>query len=359
MKIAIIGTVGLPANYGGFEMFVDHLTQKLNNQYNITVYCSIKKYTTKLREWNGVTLKYIPLNANGIQSILYDIISILHALRKNDVILILGVSGCIILPFVKFISSKKIITNIDGLEWARGKWNRPARWLLKLSERLAVKFSDEVIADNKVIQDYIKSEYTKDSILIEYGSDHVNAVKIKKDDFEKHHFLKGKYAFTVCRIETENNIHVILEAFKQSGILPLIIVGDWSFSAYSMELKNKYSAFEHIILLDPIYDKLKLNLLRSNCYVYIHGHSVGGTNPSLIEAMYLKLPIIAYDVNFNRETTENKALYFTNSNDLQSIINGIKKLNLRKISKDLFEIAQRRYTWDNISLKYSKLFNKL
>ena len=171
-KIAIIGIAGIPANYGGFETLVDYITKDLNQNFNITVYCSTKSYPNKLITYNDCKLHYINLKANGIQSILYDIRSIFHAIKYADILLILGVSGCVILPLIKLISKKKIIVNIDGLEWKRQKWNGLAKRFLKLSERFAVKVSDAVIGDNKFIQDYIGQKYGKKAHLIAYGGDH-------------------------------------------------------------------------------------------------------------------------------------------------------------------------------------------
>ena len=151
MRISIIGTVGLPANYGGFETLAEHLTKHLANRFNITVYCSGKSYKSKQKRYNDAHLKYVPLKANGPQSILYDIVSIFSALRYSNTLLILGVSGCTILPLVKLISKERVIVNIDGLEWKRNKWGKAAKWFLRYSEKLAVRYADSVVSDNEVI----------------------------------------------------------------------------------------------------------------------------------------------------------------------------------------------------------------
>jgi glycosyltransferase involved in cell wall biosynthesis len=177
MKVAIIGTVGLPANYGGFETLVENLiTHKTNDSISYCVYCSSKNYAEKLREYKGARLVWLPLKANGIQSIPYDIISIVHAVFSSHRLLILGTSGCIVLPFIRLFSRKHITVNIDGLEHRRQKWGKAARMFLKFSEGMAVRFANVVIADNKAIQDYVQSEYGKASQLIEYGGDHAIAI---------------------------------------------------------------------------------------------------------------------------------------------------------------------------------------
>jgi glycosyltransferase involved in cell wall biosynthesis len=356
-KIAIIGTVGLPAQYGGFESLAEYLTKHLGQAFDMTVFCSSPFYKKKIKTYNHAHLKYIPLNANGVQSILYDIICIVKALFFADVLLILGVSGCIVLPFIKLVSSKKILVNIDGLEWKRAKWGKAAKWFLKYSETLAVKHADIVIADNKIIQDYVWEHYHIKSTLIAYGSDHCKKEKIKQKVLKVYPFLKNDYAFKVCRIEPENNIHLILEAFSEFTALHIMIVGNWNNSTYGKHLKEQFGAFENIHLVDPIYNQNILNQIRSNCYVYIHGHSAGGTNPSLVEAMYLELPIFCYDANYNIETTCKQAAYFHNKTDLINLLRKLNTERLKLIGFNLKEIANTHYCWVEITKQYASLFN--
>ncbi len=355
-KVAIVGTVGIPAKYGGFETLTEYITKDLNKEYDITVFCSSKSYKEKIERHNNCRLEYINLNANGVQSIPYDILSLIKALRFADTILILGVSGCIALPFLKFFSKKtKLITNIDGLEWKRDKWNKYAKWFLKFSEKLAVKYSDVVVADNKVIQDYVLSEYGAKSELIAYGADHVNNIEISDELLKKYPFLNNNYAFTVCRIEPENNIHMILKALSKKEDLTFVIIGNWDSSSYGRNLKYKYSKYNNIKILDPIYDQNILDQIRSNCYIYLHGHSAGGTNPSLVEAMALALPIFAYAINYNKETTDGKAKYFNSSIELIKLLDNIDDERLYKISIDMEDAAKENYTWRRISRQYSSI----
>lgn len=169
-------------------------------------------------------------------------------------------------------------------------------------------------------------------------------------------FSSKEYAFGVCRIERENNIHLILEAFSQGVKLPLVMVGNWQQGKYGKDLKQKYSGMENFFLLDPIYDQTELNELRAHCKIYLHGHSCGGTNPSLVEAMCLGLPIAAFDVNFNKETTEGKALYFNSPEDLREIVASVSHETLKTIGEHMREIAERRYTWSRIARLYAELF---
>lgn len=346
----IIGTVGVPASYGGFETLVENIIE--NGKLRYIVYCSSKKYSQKKKNYKDADLVYIPLDANGVSSIFYDIISIIHAvfIKRVDNLLILGVSGCLILPFIKKLSSVRICTNIDGLEWKRDKWSKNAKRFLKWSEKIAVNYSDNIIADNQEISNYVLSEYNKPCAVIAYGGDHAIA---HSSNLEIVDFENNSYALALCRIEPENNVHVILEAFVGVG-KKLKFIGNWANSEYGKDLKRKYQGFPNIELIDPIYDIAKLDVIRRNCSVYIHGHSAGGTNPSLVEMMFFGKPIICFDCKYNRYTTHNLSDYFSNSCDLNSKITNF-------IDNDegvmLRRIAEENYTWDKIRRQYENLLN--
>jgi glycosyltransferase involved in cell wall biosynthesis len=359
-RIAIIGTVGLPAKYGGFETLADHLVTHLSEKYDFTVYCSKNKYTKEERiaTYKGASLQYISLDANGVQSIPYDTLSILHALRKNDVLLVLGVAGAWILPFVKVFTNKKIIISIDGIEWKRDKWPLFAKLYLWWAENLAVKYSHIDISDNESIQDYTALRYETLSRVIEYGADHTLEVKPEEADFIKYPFLKQEYAVKVCRIEPENNVHLVLDAFKKSSRMPLVLVGNWNNSDYGKQLKEKYINVKNIFLFDPIYNQKEIDLIRGNAALYIHGHSAGGTNPSLVEAMYLGLPVITFNVSYNVTTTENKAIYFSSTEELIHLLDTITEATLENLGKEMKTIAMRRYTWSSISKQYELLIKE-
>jgi len=164
--------------------------------------------------------------------------------------------------------------------------------------------------------------------------------------------LNKKYAFKVARIEPENNIHIILEAFSKLPYQPFVLVGNWNNSQYGKDLKTRFGAFKHIYLLDPIYQSEELNLLRSNAHFYVHGHSAGGTNPSLVEAMFLGLPIISYDVIYNRVTTNNQAIFFESGVELYQIIANIDFQPLAQVAENLRIIAEKKYTWKKMAMLY-------
>ena len=356
IRVGIIGTNGLPGKYGGWDQLVNHLTLNLRERFDFVVYTSSYNAEPGLTEYNGAKLHIVKLKANGIQSIVYDMVSLFHACFNCDVLFVCGTSGCIFLPFFRLFG-KKIILNPDGLEWKRKKWSKPVKWFLKLSENFGIRFSHYVISDNKRISEYIKETYNKESRLIEYGGDQVLKVPLSAENEIKYGIKSGEYAFKVCRIEPENNIHTILEAFKESA-LNLVIVGNWNYSSYGQALKIQYSSYPHLKLLDPIYEQGPLDQLRSNCGLYVHGHTVGGTNPSLVEAMNLGLFIIAYGVDFNIETTENSAMYFKSAEELKQILSSYRngELDGQSFKKSMSSIAMRRYRWGIITEKYSEVF---
>lgn len=344
-KLSIIGTVGVPACYGGFETLVENLLDANERDKNITVYCSSKSYPEQVSQYKNANLHYIPLNANGAQSIPYDIWSLCHAGYKGaDNILLLGVSGAICLPFILFFCKARIITNIDGLEWKRAKWNSLIKRFLKYSEKLAIKYSDVVVADNKAIADYVKAEYNVESEIIAYGGDHALTADLILSD-------EG-YALALCRIEPENNVELILEAFSQTN-KKLKFIGNWDKSDFGQAMKAKYQQFDNIEIVDPIYDIKTLFEIRQKCSFYVHGHSAGGTNPSLVEMMHFNKDVIAFDCNYNRASTEDRASFFLNIKELIERINNPQFINNAKTMK---EIASRRYTWKIVKQQYFDLF---
>ena len=358
-KIAIIGTVGVPASYGGFETLVENLLDYLEQDFQVTVFCQSSAYSEKLQKYKNANLQYINFSANGPSSILYDVVSVLKSFRSNDLLLILGVSGTIILPFIKPLYNGRIIVNIDGLEWKRDKWNWLAKKFLKFSEKIAVNFSDVVVADNLHIQNYVKVAYGKESTLIAYGGDHVKKSAVFSIG-EKYNIKKEQYFFTVCRIEPENNLDLIVQAYEQANLhFPYVIIGNFQSSNYGKEFREKYAHISGLMLIDSIYNQEILDQFRSNCFYYLHGHSAGGTNPSLVEAMYLSLPIIAFGVNYNRATTANTALYFDSKSELLEIFANIKNIDRERLKKETFEQAHANYSWEIICASYVQVFSDL
>lgn len=358
LRVAIVGTVGLPARYGGFETLAHYLVEHLGNEFDFTVYCSGPDYKERPPEFMGARLVYFPVKANGAQSIPFDILNYIHALRHADLLLVLGVSGGIALPILRLFG-KGTILNIGGMEWQRSKWGRWASRFLHLSEAVAVRAANAVVSDNKGISHHLSTAYGKESTLIEYGGDQTTIPGITDELLAKYPFLGRRYAFAVARIQSDNNPELLLYAFNQVPEAEFVFIGNWNRTEYGRELKKRYEVYPNLHLLEAIYDPTELNVIRSHCAYYVHGHSAGGTNPALVEAMNLSLPIAAFDVVYNRATTENRVLYFRNVASLVGLV--LKTTNgewdaQRPIVKD---IAFRRYRWASISQKYARLFRQM
>ena len=152
---------------------------------------------------------------------------------------------------------------------------------------------------------------------------------------------------------------MILEAFTQIDKIHLVLIGNWSNSYFGNKIRSLYGSFENIYLLNPIYDNNILDQIRSNCKIYIHGHSAGGTNPSLVEAMYMKLPVFCFDVVFNKITTKGKAKYFKTSEELKHLLTSVNDRELKQVANDLFEISKKEYKWSLISKKYQEILNNI
>jgi len=354
--LSIVGTVGLPASYGGFETLAEQLTVRLASRYRMLVFCTSKGRVDFRRNHLGADLDYVKLDANGWQSIPYDFVALWRAARQSKVILVLGVSGCLLLPLVRMRApSTRIVTNIDGLEWKRRKWGFLARAVLRLSERFAVWFSHAVIADNQGIRNHVLQSYGRESALIAYGGD-ANApattTTTTTSATSDTRFERGTYFLAICRIEPENNIAEILEAFRAVTSPRIVIVGNWEISPYASTLRSRYSEHCNIEFLDPIYDRDRLDALRRCARAYVHGHSAGGTNPSLVEAMSVGMAVLAFGVDYNRFTTDERAAYWSDSEDLAHLATTVTNEQLAANAFAMRECAQFRYTWHKIASEY-------
>lgn len=357
-SVAILGTVGVPGRYGGFETLADNLVQfHSRNEFpiDISVTCSSLARADRREHYHRARLHFVPLNANGATSIPYDVWSILsEGIRRTDVIVLLGVSGALFLPLSRIFFRSRIVTNIDGIEWKREKWNAVARAFLRASEWAAVRFSHAVIADNEGIADHVRRTYGSDCHVIAYGGDHAVG-KTKSASLPDG--LPKQFDLALCRIEPENNVEMILEAYSKLSD-PLVFVGNWNNSSYGSALRERFGVCANLHLLGPIYDPAALQALRSWARLYVHGHSAGGTNPSLVEMMHFRIPVFAHGCSFNRYTTEEKARYFETAGDLCSLVQSLSPDDASEIGDAMKEIALRRYTWDRIGEAYFDLIKR-
>lgn len=357
-KVAIVGTHGVPSKYGGFETLAENLVKNLSTDYNFTVYCNGSIYPKKERTNRNKNLKqiYLPFNASGWHSYIYDFVSLIHAFIFHKNIIYLGpIFGT--LTFLNRIFKRNLITNYGGLnEWERPKYNWFQKWLFEVNISYATKFSNYNIVDNFELKKNLESKFNCNSIVIRYGGDHCS-IDSEYDEvlYQKYPFVKDNYFLSVARAQVDTNLHLLIDTFKNDYKYPLVIISNWSVSEYGRDLKDKFSNNKNLILLDAIYDSAELNFIRRNCYLYIHSHSYCGTAPSLVEAICLELPIICFDVPTNRETTINKSLYFLNEKSLSKTLRNLNQTKIKQLKAELNLLIEEKYTWKKISSEYKIL----
>lgn len=360
MKIAILGTRGIPNNYGGFEQFAEYLALGLVNKgHDVTVYNS-HTHPHKESTWNNVNIKHIydPENKIGTAGqFIYDFLSILDTRRKDfDVILELGYTSSSI-SFGFHPKKSIVVTNMDGQEWKRTKFSAKVQKFLLWAESLAVKKSDHLVSDSIGIQNYLNKKYGVDSTYIPYGS-HLfqdkDVTVLKKYDVESY-----KYNMLIARLEPENSIEVILDGVVQANNdVPFLVIGkhETKFGEY---LKDTFKDNTNIRFVGGVYDIDVLNNLRHFSNVYFHGHTVGGTNPSLLEAMASSALICANDNEFNSTILGADAFYFTTADDVANILTSISREEHQDKLENNRKKITKLYTWEKIVNDYEELFLSL
>jgi glycosyltransferase involved in cell wall biosynthesis len=359
MKIAILGTRGIPNHYGGFEQFAEFFSVYLVEKGH-EVYC-YNSHNHKFQEktFHGVNIIHQndPEHKFGtFGQFIYDYNCIMDSRKRDfDIILQLGYTSNSIWFF---LLPKKpiIITNMDGLEWKRTKYSKPVQQFLKFAERLAAISSDYLVSDSIGIKKFLKEKYKKESTYIAYGAypfDSPNEDFLKEYNVEKENFN-----MIMARFEPENNLDMVLEGVAQSNDkTPILVIGKHE-TKYGEYLKNKFKSFENIRFLGGIYNLEHLNNLRYFSKLYFHGHSVGGTNPSLLEAMASKALVIAHNNDFNKGILKENGIYFSNPSEVKNILESVKKIdNLQKVQNN-YQAIIKDFNWEKINGQYLQLFEE-
>lgn len=359
MKIGILGTRGIPNAYGGFEQFAEHLSKGLVERgHNITVYNStLHPYKEKI--WQGVEITHCfdPEDKIGTAGqFIYDYNCLRDAAKKNyDCLLHLGYTSSSVWHRLWPKNSINIV-NMDGLEWKRSKYNRYTRRFLRWAESLAAHMADVLVADSPGIKDYLQKTYNKNAHYIAYGAEIPSS--FSENYVAEFDINPYEYYLIIARMEPENNIEMIVEGYLQSKQkYPLLIIGSTK-NKFGQYLSKKYSAKE-LRFPGGVYDKEKLDSLRHFSKIYFHGHSVGGTNPSLLEAMACKCNIAAHENEFNRAILDNQTFYFSNPGEIKNIIDEPASESLEHTRKNMnIERIKKLYTWDKINNDYERVFKK-
>jgi rhamnosyltransferase len=377
MKIAILGSRGIPAKYGGFETIAEELSKILVNKgHKVTVSCEYKPKKSRITTYEGVNLEYFNLKPPGnyflrkIYENIYDIYFLIKLARRNDLIYFLGaeVAEFFFVPKL-FNRNIKIAANTDGAMWLRNKFSRLERFILKLNYNfLAMIFSDIIIVDAEGMKKFVNDKYHYKTFFIPYGANLIDEAPWDEDKLEtlniynklKQYITMNRYWLVVSRLEPGNNIEVIIKAFLEAKTkFPLIIVGNFANNKFRKEIENLVAmSKDRIFLTGGIYESEVLEILRQNCFAYIHGHSTGGTNPSLLEIMISKTIIIAHDNMFNKEVCQDTALYFNSVNDLKNKL-GMLESNPSPyvdLKEKAYNRVRENYNWDKIINEYENVF---
>jgi hypothetical protein len=357
MKIAILGTRGIPNFYGGFEQFAQYLSVGLvEKKHEVFVYNS-SSHPYQSSTYKGVNIIHCfdPENKIGTAGqFIYDLNCILDTRKRNfDVILQLGYTSSSIFNFL--FKKSRIVTNMDGLEWKRSKYSKPVQFFLKYAEGLAVKYSDVIIADSLGIKKYLDQKYLIDSLYIPYGASENQNPEISH--IEKFSLQKYDYDLLIARLEPENSVLEIVDGFIASNVSrKLVVVGSTKTKIGKKIIKIKD---DRLIFLNYVHDIKVLNSLRFFSNLYFHGHTVGGTNPSLLEAMASKALICANDNVFNKSILQDEGLYFSSANDVTLLVeNKLKDDYSNFILANNIKI-EKYYTWHKIISEYEVQLHKI
>lgn len=355
LSIAMIGTRGVPAHYGGFETCVEEVGARLVDKgHNVVVYCRGVEPENRLSTYRGMTLVHLPaMKRRSAETLSHSALSSLHLFaHRTDVALVFNCANAPLLPVIR-AAGIPVATHVDGLEWKRAKWGRAGQQYYRRAEKMAVRWSDALIADAAGIAEYYREAHNAQTEQIAYGAPQISA------DTTRIHELgltPDGYHLVVARFEPENHVEEIVRGYSSSvSTLPLVVVGSAPYSdKYTMAVKR--AADTRVRFLGGVWDQQLLDQLYAGARTYLHGHSVGGTNPSLLRAMGASTATTAFDVGFNREVLGDAGRYFATASELGSIIE-----EEERNSSDLPDRARRGflrssdYCWDDVANRYESL----
>jgi len=361
MRLAILGTRGIPASYGGFETFAEHLSTRLVARgHEVTVYCRSHYTSPRQLEFQGVRLQVLPtIHHKYLDTVVHTFLSALHAApQRYDAALICNAANAPFAPILRWTGTPVAI-NVDGLEHKRKKWNVIGRTYYLLAERLATILPNETVTDARVIQDYYRARYRADSTMIAYGAD----VERRPDPLVRRWRVEpNRYVLYVSRLEPENNAHLVIEAFKRVRTAhKLLIVGDAPYAhQYIAELKRRARGDKRILFTGFVFGR-DYRTLQQNAYCYVHATEVGGTHPALLEAMGFGNCVLTLAAPENVEAIGDAGIPYTDETDLAE--------KLQRVLRDGSLVhayrnrAQTRvlqkYDWEYVVDRYEELFARM
>ncbi|SMQ58360.1 DUF1972 domain-containing protein [Agreia sp. VKM Ac-1783] len=364
LRIAMLGTRGVPAAYGGFETAVEEIGQRLAARgHEVTVYCRRSEGDEPRFSYLGMKLVHLPsVRSKAIETLSHTALSVAHLATagKKDVAFLFNAANA---PFLPALGLQQIPTavHVDGLEWKRGKWGKNGRRYYRWAEQFSVRHADALISDAQGIADYYTHEFRIPTELITYGAPILQGTPTNR--LHDMGLEAGKFHLVVARFEPENHVDVIVDGYRRSDAkYPLIVVGSAPYAAaHTTEIERLAAGDPRIQLVGGIYDQELLDQLYAHAYTYVHGHSVGGTNPSLLRAMGARTAVIAYDVVFNRDVLGTDGLFFRDASALAQRLNAseLEPGATAKAATLLQLRANERYNWDSVTDGYEDLAQRL
>jgi len=358
MKIAILGTRGIPARYGGFETFAENLAIGLTRSgHDVTVFCEARDVS--IPEYRQIRLKYVRVPRLGpLSTIVFDAFCLARARKEFDVVYMLGYGAALLCWLPRFWGTSVWI-NMDGIEWKRGKWGWAAKCYLRAMEFLAMHIPNRIIADARTIRDNLRERHRGSRTpcdVIPYGCNVVQFAPAP--ELISHlNLISGDYYLVVCRFEPENHVKEIIQGhLASSSRSSLVLVGDHEANTCYVRGLREFRD-SRLFFTGPIYDPDILRSLRWYSKAYVHGHSVGGTNPSLLEAMGCSNLILAHDNVFNREVLSSTGLFFNDAPDLTNLINQVENgvYERESFGAAAKNRAEQFYTWARVVDAYDRL----
>ncbi|MBO2446989.1 DUF1972 domain-containing protein [Actinomadura barringtoniae] len=359
----MVGTRGVPARYGGFETAVEEVGRRLAEAgHEVVVYCRGERHPEP--EYLGMKLVHLPAVEKKVaETLSHTGFSVMHAIGRKivrkgpDVALVFNAANAPLLPFLRAMRIP-VATHVDGLEWKRTKWSGTGQRYYRTAESLAVRWSDALIADARGIQDYYVERFDADSVLIAYGAPILQSINTGK--LAEAGFRPGEYHLVVARFEPENHVHVAVEGYRKStATKPLVVVGSAPYAdEYTAKLRELAGDDPRINFLGGVWDQELLDALYAGALTYVHGHSVGGTNPSLLRAMGAGASVLAFDVNFNREVLgEEAGRFFPDAPVLAREIEAAEAEPGAAADRGAAarKRASERYVWDDVATAYERL----
>lgn len=361
MRVAFLGTRGVPARYGGFETAAEEIGRRLVALgHEVIVYC--RNGETQLAQHLGMDLVHLPsLRLRCAETLSHTALSVIDVRHRDvDVTVVFNTANGPLLPLLHR-GGIPVALNVDGLDWQRAKWGPVARTYYRQARQLAVRWADELIADARSIQEYYALTFGVSSEFIAYGAPILH--ELDDDRLGELGLTSHGFHLVVARFEPENCIDVIVDGYRKSGAaLPLVVVGSAPYDhPYRRRVERRAGGDRRIRLVGSIWDQGLLNQLYYHAASYLHGHSVGGTNPSLLRAMGAAVPVIAIDVNFTREVLDDTGAFFRAPLDLAERIEEIEvdEASARERGRRAQKRAALLYDWDEVALGYERLCKQL